>query len=121
MAHPTNLEPDAAAVVSVTDALAAKLAEHVSPQSIPAGELVIVPLPVPPLFTRILKGPAEVNVATTAVYPDKVKVHVLAVEHPPFPVHPTKVELVAGLETNTIDVPEENDARSGAPPAQLPR
>ncbi len=45
--HPLKNEPDAAVAVSVTLAPLAKVAEQVRPQSMPAGTLVTVPLPVP--------------------------------------------------------------------------
>src|SRR5438445_266287 len=45
--QPLKIEPAAGAAVSVTVLPLAKLAVHVAPQSMPAGELVTVPLPVP--------------------------------------------------------------------------
>ena len=49
--HFANLEPALAVAVSLTDVPAAKLALHVVPQLIPEGLLVIVPAPVPALWT----------------------------------------------------------------------
>src|SRR5262245_29215060 len=49
--HPAKTEPADAAGVSVTGVPAEKLAEHVGPQEIPPGELVMVPPPVPDLAT----------------------------------------------------------------------
>jgi hypothetical protein len=45
--HPANVDPVAAAAVSVTGVPAAKSYEQVEPQSMPAGELVTVPEPLP--------------------------------------------------------------------------
>jgi len=59
--QPANAEPLAAAGVSVTDAPLEKLAVHVDPQLMPAGEEVTVPVPVPDFVTARLKdvtGPA---------------------------------------------------------------
>ncbi len=45
--QPVKVEPAAALAVSVTAVPLVKLAAQVAPQSMPAGELVTVPLPVP--------------------------------------------------------------------------
>ena len=45
--QPANVEPEAADAVKVTLVPGEKFPEHVAPQSIPAGELVTVPLPLP--------------------------------------------------------------------------
>ena len=45
--QPLKVEPAAGAAVRVTAVPPVKLAEQVTPQLIPAGELVTVPLPVP--------------------------------------------------------------------------
>jgi hypothetical protein len=49
--QPANVEVAFAAAVSVTMVPLVKLALHVGPQLIPAGLLVIVPAPVPALWT----------------------------------------------------------------------
>ena len=49
--QPTNLEPDAAVAVSLTDVPLAKLALQVVPQLMPDGLLVTVPAPLPALCT----------------------------------------------------------------------
>src|SRR2546422_863502 len=49
--HPVKSLPVAGVAVSVTTAAAGKGAEQVDPQSIPAGELVTVPEPLPVLDT----------------------------------------------------------------------
>ena len=49
--QPVNVEPAAGAAVRVTFAPELKLALHVAPQLMPAGDEVTVPLPVPALPT----------------------------------------------------------------------
>ena len=49
--HPAKVEGDVGLAVSVTRVLKAKAAAQVEPQSMPAGELVTVPVPVPALLT----------------------------------------------------------------------
>jgi hypothetical protein len=49
--HPVKVEPPLGFAVSVTDVPLAKLALHVSPQLMPAGALVTVPVPLPEFVT----------------------------------------------------------------------
>lgn len=49
--QPENVEPESAAAVNVTVSPALKEAEQVEPQSMPEGELVTVPDPVPAFVT----------------------------------------------------------------------
>jgi hypothetical protein len=49
--HPVKVEPPLGFAVSVTVVPVAKLALHVSPQVMPAGALVIVPVPLPEFVT----------------------------------------------------------------------
>ena len=49
--QPVKVEPVSAEAVSVTDVPELKLYEQMVPQLMPAGELLIVPLPVPALMT----------------------------------------------------------------------
>ncbi len=49
--QPVKLEPVAGVAVNVTRLLNVKLKEQVTPQSIPAGELVTVPEPFPVFVT----------------------------------------------------------------------
>src|SRR5690348_8646010 len=55
--HPAKLEPGAGIAVSVTCGLPVKLAEQVPGQLIPAGELVIVPVPAPSTLTVSCETP----------------------------------------------------------------
>ncbi len=50
--HPAKVEPDAGVAVRVTTVPLVKLEEQVVPQLMPAGELVMVPVPVPVLTTE---------------------------------------------------------------------
>ena len=58
--HPAKVEPEAGVAVKVTAAPLLKVVEQVLPQLMPAGELVTVPLPVPPRFTVRVKVAAGV-------------------------------------------------------------
>ena len=49
--QPVKVEPAAGVAVSVTAVALANAAEHVVPQEMPAGALVMVPLPAPLLLT----------------------------------------------------------------------
>ena len=69
-AHRENVEPVDGVAVSVTLVSLEKRAEHTVPQSMPAGELVTTPEPVPDLVTDTTweEGPADtVTVAPAAV------------------------------------------------------
>src|SRR3989442_12043643 len=101
--QPVKAEPAAGAAVSVTAVPLVKLAEHVAPQVIPAGELVTVPLPVPALLT-VSATVGRAKVAVTVVAALRVTVHVPVPEQPP-PVQPVKVEPAAGVAVNVTAVP----------------
>src|SRR3989454_6605042 len=81
-AQPVKVEPAAAVAVSVTAVPLVKLAEQVTPQLIPAGELVTVPLPAPAGVTVRVKL-CRVKVAVTVVAAETVTTHDPAPEHPP--------------------------------------
>ena len=53
--QPLNVDPAAGAAVKVTAVPLANAAEHAAPQEIPAGLLVIVPVPAPVLLTVSVK------------------------------------------------------------------
>ena len=55
--QPANVELASGVAAKLTTVPFAKLAEHVGPQEIPAGELATVPVPVPLLATVRVKGP----------------------------------------------------------------
>ena len=58
--QPAKVEPEAGTAVKATVVPLLKVVEQVLPQLIPAGELVTVPLPVPPRFTVTVKVAAAV-------------------------------------------------------------
>jgi hypothetical protein len=65
--QPAKVDPDAGVEVSVTAVPVSKLAEHSTLQSMPAGLLVTVPLPLPASATESVKvvgAPAGVNLKT---------------------------------------------------------
>src|SRR5207249_736759 len=98
-----KMEPAAGVAVSVTVVPLAKLAVHIAPQVIPAGELVTVPLPVPAVLTvRAKVGTAKV--AVTVVAAQSVTVHGPVPEQPP-PLQPLKVEPAAGVAVSVTAVP----------------
>src|SRR5207245_8323873 len=98
-----TVEPAAGAAVSVTAVPLAKLAVHVAPQVIPAGELVTVPLPVPALLTVSAKL-GRLKVAVTVVAAEIVTVQTPVPEQPP-PLQPLKVEPAAGAAVSVSAVP----------------
>jgi hypothetical protein len=57
--HPVKVDPDDGAAVNVTLVPSIKDALQVEPQSIPAGVLVTVPVPVPDLVTWRNGDPSE--------------------------------------------------------------
>src|SRR5439155_1364275 len=91
----------------------AKLAVHVAPQVIPAGELLAVPLPVPALLT-VSATVGRLKVAVTVVAAETVTTHVPVPEQPP-PLQPLKVEPAAALAVNVTLVPPAKLAVHVAP------
>lgn len=91
--QPPKLDPDAGAAVRVTCVPVVKLALQTVPQLIPAGLLVVVPLPVPAGVTvNAAEVTCELNVAVTEVFVVKVSTQVAVVpEHAP--PQPANVEL----------------------------
>jgi hypothetical protein len=102
--HPANVEPVAAAAVSVTDAPLAKLALQVVPQLMPPVFDVTVPAPVPFLATVSAKlAVVLLNVAVT------LRAWVIDTVQPPVPVHaplqPANVEPPAAAAVSVTLVP----------------
>ena len=64
--QPPNFEPEPAEAVSVTDVPFANDAEQVEPQSIPAGELVTEPDPLPDVLTVSVTFGTNVAVTVAA-------------------------------------------------------
>ena len=102
--QPLNVEPAPGVAVSVTPVPLANAAEHVTPQTMPAGELVTVPVPVPAALTVSAKV-CGLKVAVTDVAELTVTVQVpLLPEHPP-PLHPVNVDPAAGVAVSVTTVP----------------
>src|SRR5437879_4172079 len=92
--QPVKVELASGVAVRVTAVPLANGAEHVAPQEMPAGELVMVPVPVPDLLTVSMKDCCA-KVAVTDVAAFRVTVQVLVPGQPP-PLQPGKVEPAAG-------------------------
>ena len=103
--QPANVEPLAAAAVSVTDVPLAKFAVHVLPQLMPDGDDVTVPVPVPAFVTLSAKVDELLNVAVTA------RAAVIDTVHVPVPLHaplqPANVEPLAAVAVSVTEVPLE--------------
>ena len=102
--QPANVEPLAAAALSVTDAVLEKLALHVAPQLIPAGFDVTVPLPVP--FFVTVSGFVVVVLLNVAV---TERAMVICTVQAPVPVHeplqPANVEPLAAAGVSVTFAP----------------
>ena len=112
------LVTEANRLIEVPDA---KLAVHVAPQSIPAGELVT--WPVPPFWTVVTVsvnvpgggGGAEVlKVAVTVVFPVSLRVQEPVPVQPP-PLHPPKTDPEVGTAVSVTVLFLENDAEQFVP------
>src|SRR5207247_631336 len=111
--QPLKAEPAAGVAVSVTAVPLAKLAAQVTPQLIPTGALVTVPLPVPALLTVSAKL-GRLKVAVTVVAAETVTVHDPVPVHPP-PLQPLKIEPAAGVAVSVTAVPLAKLAAPVAP------
>jgi hypothetical protein len=113
--QPVNVEPDAGVAVNLTEVPAAKLAEQVAPQSIPAGVDFTVPAPLPAFVTESLGGCccccAKVAVAEWSAL--IVSVHVPVPEQSP--LHPEKVEPASAVAVNVTVLPDAKLAEQLAP------
>jgi len=112
--QPVNVEPTAGAAVRVTAVPDVNEVEHVVPQLMPAGELEIVPLPVPALLTVSANEDGSANVAVTFRAAFIVTVQVLAVPVQP-PLQPVKVDPAAGAALSVTTVPDVNEVEQVVP------
>jgi hypothetical protein len=111
--QPAKSELPVAAAVKVTMAPLVSDVEQTVPQSMPAGELVTVPLPVPALVTVNANDGSE-NVAVTdrAALIATVHVDVVPVQ---LPVQPPKMEPPDGAAVNVTVVPLVYEAEHVVP------
>jgi hypothetical protein len=111
--QPVNVEPAAGVAVRVTTVPVVKPVEQVAPQEIPAGALVMLPLPAPDFAT------VSVNEDCTNVAGDGGgRVH-RDVQEPvpvqPPPLQPVNVEPAAGVAVRVTAVPLAKAAEQVAP------
>ena len=102
--QPANVEPLAAAAVSVTEVPLAKFALQVAPQLMPAGDEVTVPVPVPAFVTLSANVVAEllkVAVTERAAVIDTVQAPVPVQA----PLQPANVEPLAAAGVSVTDAP----------------
>src|SRR6266850_340455 len=111
--QPVKVELASGVAVKVTVVALANGAEHVTPQAMPVGELVMVPVPVPDLLTVSVKDCCA-KVAVTEVAALIVTAQVPVPEQPP-PLQPVKVEPAAGAAVRVRAVPLANGAAHVAP------
>jgi hypothetical protein len=102
-----NVEPAAGVAVKVTSVPTSNEAEQLEPQSIPSGELVTEPDPVPDLDTPSVSVDTVSNVAVTDSAALIVTWQVPVPEHPP-PDQPVNVEPAAGVAVSVTTVPSPN-------------
>jgi len=111
--QPAKKEPAAGVAVRVRAVPGVTVCEHVAPQLMPAGALVIVPVPVPFLATESVTGPVRLNVAVTDVAAFTVTAHVPVPEQAP--PQPAKKEPAAGVAVRVRTVPGVTDCEHVAP------
>ena len=110
--QPVNTEPAAGVAARLTSVPAAKLAEQVAPQLMPAGLLATVPLPVPPRVTpSVTRG---IKVAVTAVLAFSATVQVPVPAHGA-PLQPANTEPGDAVAVRVTVVPTVNAAAQAAP------
>ena len=111
--HPEKVELASGTAVRLTSLPCLKSAAHVVPQSIPAGELVTVPVPVPDLVTLSWWVMAEKSATTEAAA--VIVTTQVPVPLQPEPLQPVKVELTSGVAVSVTVVPWVKFAEHVAP------
>src|SRR5262247_4677060 len=111
--QPVKVEPAAGVAVRVSTVPVVKEVEHVAPHVMPAGALVMVPLPAPVLLTVSAK-PCSAKGAVTDCAALTVTVQVPVPVQPP-PLQPVKLEPAAGAAVSATAVPLANEAEHVAP------
>jgi hypothetical protein len=111
--QPEKVEPAAGAAVRMTAVPLANEAAHVAPHEMPAGALVMVPVPAPVLLS-VSVNDCSAKAAVTLWAALMVTVQVPVPVQPP-PVQPEKVEPAAGAAVSVTAVPLANEAEHVAP------
>ena len=113
--QPVNVEPAVGVAVRVTTVPLVKPVEQVAPQEIPAGALVMLPLPAPDFAT------VSVNDDCTNVAVTEAAAFIVTVQEPvPVqlpPLQPLKVDPAAGVAVKVTAVPLAKAAEQVAPQA----
>src|SRR5258705_3117108 len=111
--QPVNVEPAAGVAVRVTTVPLVKPVAQVAPQEIPAGALVMLPLPAPDVATVSVNEDCT-NVAVTEAAALMVTVQAPVPVQPP-PLQPVNVEPAAGVAVRGAAAARANAADHGAP------
>ena len=111
--HPAKADPASGVAVRVTVDPCVNTSLQSMPQSMPAGALVTVPAPVPPIVTSSEAGMGS-KVAVTAADVDSVTTQSSGPVHPP-PVHPANVEFASGTACSVTWVSAGNVAAHVVP------
>jgi hypothetical protein len=121
--QPAKLDPVAGVAVRVTSVALLNSAEHVGPQSMPAGLLATVPLPLPDLETVRVLYPPSAKVAVTVFAVSIVAVHVSGPVGVQEPLHPAKREPdpFVGVAVRVIDVALGYASEQTDPQLMLPK
>ena len=113
--QPAKFDPESAAAVSVTVVPVENEAVHVAPQSMPAGNEVTPPVPVPLLeMVNVGFGAGSENAAPTVVLELRVNVQVPVPLQSP-PDQPVKFDPESAAAVSVTVVPVGNDAEHVAP------
>jgi hypothetical protein len=115
--QPVKVEVPSGAAVRVTSVPVSNDVEQVAPQSIPTGDEVTAPPPVP-VFVRVRAYCIFVNVAVTDLAASIVTTQLPVPLHPD-PLQPVKVDVPSGAAVRVTPVPLSNDAEQ-IPPHRIP-
>lgn len=102
--QPPNVEGGLGLAASVTVVLSGKSNAQVGPQLMPGGELVTVPVPVPPRLTISVFLPGRLKVAITDCTLLMVTVHVNELPEQPVPLQPPKTDGGTGMALSVTRV-----------------
>src|SRR5262249_18661986 len=118
--QPAKVEPPSGLAVSVTFVPSGKPFSQVEPQSIPAGELVTRPAPVPPLDTLSEIEERRSKVALTSFAASPVTSHLLPLAVPGHDSQTTGLEPAPGVAVSVTTVPWSKLALQVPPSQSIP-